>query len=162
MAWMTRRATVRLLAGAWLAAARTASGLSIATQTVGDSTWPLAPGAPMSPQRMALIDAFLKDSDGLEKSFEARTHKSDWNMPYRLFRPSTSAKAPLILYLHGSGGLGDDNLKQMQFGDWSSDVCSSDLTRRCQPCSGQKTNCCSSGHPCHGRLLLSLDRKSVV
>ena len=117
MAWMTRRAAVRLLSGAWLAAARTASGLSIAPQTTADSTWPLAPGAPTSAQRMALINVFLKDSEGLEKSFEARTHKSDWNMPYRLFRPSTSAKAPLILYLHGSGGLGDDNLKQMQFGN---------------------------------------------
>src|SRR5580658_5414637 len=116
MARMTRREAIPLLAGAWLAATRTAPGFSIAPQTA-DSRWPLAPGDPMSPQRMALIDAFLKNSDGLDKSFEARTHKSDWTMPYRLFRPATTAKLPLILYLHGSGGLGDDNLKQMEFGN---------------------------------------------
>jgi predicted peptidase len=38
-------------------------------------------------------------------------------MPYRLFRPATSGKVPLVLYLHGSGGLGDDNLKQLAFGN---------------------------------------------
>ena len=38
-------------------------------------------------------------------------------MPYRLFRPSETGKAPLILYLHGSGGLGDDNQKQLGFGN---------------------------------------------
>ena len=32
----------------------------------------------MSPERMALIEAFKKQSEGLEKKFEARTHKSDW------------------------------------------------------------------------------------
>jgi predicted peptidase len=82
-----------------------------------DPTPPLAPGAPLSPQRLALIDAFKEKSAGLEKNFEARTHKSDWVMPYRLFRPSTSEKLPLVLYLHGSGGLGDDNQKQMGLGN---------------------------------------------
>jgi predicted peptidase len=64
-----------------------------------------------------LIEAFKKRSEGLQDKFEARTHKSDWEMPYRLFRPATLRKVPLVLYLHGSGGLGDDNLKQLAFGN---------------------------------------------
>jgi predicted peptidase len=71
----------------------------------------------MSPERIALIDAFLKESEGVENAFEARTHKGEWTMPYRLFRPTASSKMPLVLYLHGSGGLGDDNVKQMAFGN---------------------------------------------
>jgi len=71
----------------------------------------------MSQERLALIEAFRKQSEGLEKKFEARTHKSDWQMPYRLFRPGTGGKVPLVLYLHGSGGLGDDNLKQLTLGN---------------------------------------------
>jgi len=71
----------------------------------------------MSPERVALIEAFKKQSEGLENKFEARTHKSDWEMPYRLFRPGTTRKLPLVLYLHGSGGLGNDNLKQLGLGN---------------------------------------------
>jgi predicted peptidase len=77
----------------------------------------LAPGAPKSAERLALIGAFLKRSEGLQNKFEAREHKSDWGMPYRLFHPETRRKAPLVLYLHGSGGLGDDNLKQLSLGN---------------------------------------------
>ena len=83
----------------------------------GGATPPLAPGAPTSPERMALIDAFRQRSDGLDKRFEARSHKSDREMPYRLFRPTASGKLPLVLYLHGSGGLGTDNEKQMGLGN---------------------------------------------
>jgi predicted peptidase len=71
----------------------------------------------MSPVRMALIEAFKKQSEGLEKKFEAQTHKSDWVMPYRLFRPEATGKVPLVVYLHGSGGLGDDNEKQLGLGN---------------------------------------------
>jgi predicted peptidase len=66
---------------------------------------------------MAPIEAFKKQSEGLEKKFEARTHKSDWVMPYRLFVPQATGKLPLVLYLHGSGGLGDDNEKQLGLGN---------------------------------------------
>lgn len=71
----------------------------------------------MSSERLALIEAFKKNSEGLQEKFEAHTHKSNWVMPYRLFRPATTAKVPLILYLHGSGGLGDDNQKQLELGN---------------------------------------------
>jgi predicted peptidase len=77
----------------------------------------LAPGAPLSPERLALIEAFKKQSEGLEKKYEPRTHKSDWVMPYRLFRPEATGRVPLVVYLHGSGGLGDDNLKQLGLGN---------------------------------------------
>lgn len=71
----------------------------------------------MSPERMVLIEAFKKQSEGLEKKFEARTYKGDWVMPYRLFRPQATGRLPLVVYLHGSGGLGDDNEKQLGLGN---------------------------------------------
>ena len=121
---ITRREAVRRLgaasAGAWLAAAKIGPNLSIAPNASAanyDPGPPLAAGAPMSPQRIALIEAFKKQSEGLEKKFEPRTHKSDWEMPYRLFRPQAAGNVPLVLYLHGSGGLGDDNLKQLGLGN---------------------------------------------
>jgi predicted peptidase len=120
---MTRREAVRLLgsasAGAWYAA-QVGVNFSSAPHAYAakhDPTPALAPGTPTSPERTALIEAFRKQSEGLDKKFEARTHKSDWVMPYRLFRPEATRKLPLVLYLHGSGGLGDDNLKQLAFGN---------------------------------------------
>ena len=84
-----------------------------------DAAPALAPGAPLSAQREALIEAFKNKSAGLPEEFEARTFKGEWNMPYRLFKPEAGAggKLPLIIYLHGSGGLGDDNQKQMGLGN---------------------------------------------
>jgi predicted peptidase len=124
MEMITRREAVRGLglvtAGAWFGTAEAGLSLSIgpnAFAASSDSTPPLVPGAPMSPERIALIDAFKKQSDGLEKKFEARAHKSEWEMPYRLYRPETTRKVPLVLYLHGSGGLGNDNLKQLGLGN---------------------------------------------
>lgn len=97
-------------AGAWLAAVAPNAHAS-----AHDFAPTLAPGAPTSPERLALVKAFKEQSEGLQNKFEPRTHKSDWEMPYRLFRPQATGKLPLMLYLHGSGGLGDDNLKQLQF-----------------------------------------------
>ena len=122
---MTRREAVRLLSSASagaLFAMQFGLNFSIAAHASAASaadvqTPPLAPGAPISPVRLALIEAFKKQSEGLEKKFEARTHKSDWVMPYRLFRPQVTGKLPLVIYLHGSGGLGDDNLKQLGLGN---------------------------------------------
>jgi predicted peptidase len=106
-------------AGAWFAASQIGLSFSTASNAFArnDSAPPLWPGAPMSPERLAVIEAFKKQSDGLEKKFEARSYKSDWTMPYRLFRPATENRVPLVLYLHGSGGLGNDNLKQLGLGN---------------------------------------------
>ena len=92
-------------------------GLARNAFAADDSTPRIAPGAPMSAERVALIYVFKTQSEGLERKFEARTYKGDWTMPYRLFRPATDRKVPLILYLHGSGGQGDDNLKQLGLGN---------------------------------------------
>jgi predicted peptidase len=121
---INRRQAIRLLtsasAGAFLTSPQLSRRLSFQPPDAaegGDPAPPLAPGAPDSPERLALIEQFRKQSDGLEKKFEPRTHKSDWTMPFRLFRPEASGKLPLVLYLHGSGGLGDDNLKQLDLGN---------------------------------------------
>lgn len=122
---MTRREAMCLLgsasAGAWLAGTQRRLNFSITPNADAaakdDSTPQLAPGVPTSPERVALIEAFKKQSDGLEKKFEARTHKSDSLMPYRLFRPEAAGKLPLVVFLHGSGGLGDDNQKQLGLGN---------------------------------------------
>ncbi len=82
-----------------------------------DPAPPLAPGAPMSRERMALIESFRRESDGVDQLFEARTYASDWVMPYRLFRPKDGGRLPLVMFLHGSGGLGTDNVKQMGLGN---------------------------------------------
>ena len=121
---MTRRKVVRLMgsASAWSLIAPMRTGFKLSTALNGiaandSATPPLAPGNPLSPERQALIETFKKRSDGLEKRFEAHTHKSDWVMPYRLFRPAATGKLPLVVYLHGSGGLGDDNEKQLGLGN---------------------------------------------
>jgi len=66
-------------AGAWIAASQIGLSVSIASNTFArnDFAPPLSPGAPMSPERLAVIEAFKKNSDGLEKKFEARSYKSD-------------------------------------------------------------------------------------
>ena len=87
------------------------------TRPQGDPIPPLAAGSPASPERVALITAFKQKSEGLEQKFEARTYKSDFVMPYRLFTPNATGRLPLVVYLHGSGGLGTDNLKQMGLGN---------------------------------------------
>lgn len=128
---MTRREAIRLLGaapvGAWLGSAKVEGAKSLASRLMAsrlseaaseDAPTPrLAPGAPTSPARTALIETFKQQSEGLEKKFEAHTRKSDWTMPYRLFRPEVAEKLPLVLYLHGSGGQGDDNLKQLGLGN---------------------------------------------
>jgi predicted peptidase len=119
---ITRRRALRPLgsasAGLWIST-RAGVHLSIVPTAWAkdDASPPLAPGAPMSPQRLALIDTFKEKSAGLEKSYEAHSYKSDWIMPYRLFRPAATGRLPLVLYLHGSGGLGDDNEKQLGLGN---------------------------------------------
>jgi len=125
MRTITRREAIRLLgtasAGAWVAAhggLDFAVGTKPSPQTTKDEqTPPLAPGAPTSPERTALIEAFKKQSDGLQNKYEARSYKGEFTMPYRLFRPEASGKLPLVVYLHGSGGLGGDNQKQLGLGN---------------------------------------------
>jgi len=120
---ISRREAVRLLGQASVGACLAGLNLThlpILSASVSnqEQTPQLAPGTPRSPQRLALIEDFKKQSEGLEKKFEGRTHKGDWEMPYRLFRPDAAGgKLPLVVYLHGSGGLGNDNAKQLGLGN---------------------------------------------
>jgi predicted peptidase len=123
---ITRREAFHLLGAAsmaaWLATRPVAQAFMASTafagETKADASLTLAPGAPSSPERLALIETFKQQSNGLEQRFEGRTYKNgDLVMPYRLFRPQTASKAPLVMYLHGSGGLGDDNEKQLELGN---------------------------------------------
>jgi predicted peptidase len=109
LARLTRRELSRLCGAVPLAA--------WAASEQHDSPAPLAPGAPTSAERTARIDAFRTEAAGLDARFEKRVHHGSWAMPYRLFRPSETGKAPLVLYLHGSGGSGDDNQKQLGLGN---------------------------------------------
>ena len=65
------------------------------------------------------------------KSYEARVFEdpSGGRLKYRLFRPAdydASKRYPLVVYLHGSGGRGDDNLKQLTGGNaWGTRLFSS-------------------------------------
>jgi len=116
----TRREMLRLLgtASALTLLRATADGMASGPATADDNRTPaLAPGTPLSPERTALIAAFKKQTEGLDTKFEARTHTSRSPMPYRLFRPEAAGTLPLVIYLHGSGGLGDDNVKQMSLGN---------------------------------------------
>ena len=113
---MTRREAAQLVAsapvGAWIA--RRGYAIPLADS---EGTPALLPGLPMSSERLALIERFRKESEGLQNKFEARTFKGDWPMPYRLFRPEAKDKLPLVVYLHGSGGQGEDNAKQLGLGN---------------------------------------------
>jgi predicted peptidase len=123
---MNRREAIRLLGSASAAGCFVAAGMragrflprDFARETPDSQGAPrLARGAPRSPERRELIERFEKQSKGLDRKYEARTHRSDWTMPYRLFRPEAPGQLPLLLYLHGSGGSGRDNLKQLGLGN---------------------------------------------
>ena len=80
------------------------------------------PDPPMSASRRARIEEFRKKAVAVTPRFEAHTFTaSDGQaMPYRLFRPAKldpARKYPLVLYLHGAGGLGADNQKQYTGGN---------------------------------------------
>jgi len=63
---------------------------------------------------------FTERSAKLDTRFESHIFQSrnGRTMPYRLFRPSEgSDKLPLVVYLHGSGGSGNDNMLQIEGGN---------------------------------------------
>lgn len=60
--------------------------------------------------------SFVKRSAKLDRRFEARIFRSSTgrSIPYRLFRPHPdSGNVPLVVYLHGGGGRGRENRKQI-------------------------------------------------
>lgn len=115
----SRRQAVSLMGSLVAAPMLAAAGCRTMDRRGRDSERPpaLASGAPLSPERMTLIEAFKAQATGLDARFEARTHSGDWAMPYRLFRPAGAGPFPLVVYLHGSGGQGSDNTRQMGAGN---------------------------------------------
>ena len=70
---------------------------------------------------LAIVPAALSAQDVVD-GFVARSFKAanGLTMPYRLFIPDAEARKkplPLVVYLHGGGGVGDDNLKQISGGN---------------------------------------------
>lgn len=66
------------------------------------------------------LEDFSLQAVRLDAKFEAHSFqgRNGRKMPYRLFRPTNgSGRLPLVLYLHGSGGLGDDNSRQVSGGN---------------------------------------------
>ncbi|MCU0276775.1 MAG: prolyl oligopeptidase family serine peptidase [Acidobacteria bacterium] len=82
----------------------------------------LLPGDPNSDERWAPIELFKKQAPPLAVLYEAGTYRDAKGevMPYRLFKPKTEPgrRYPLVLFLHGSGGSGTDNLKQLERANW--------------------------------------------
>ncbi len=89
--------------------------------TESASPQPVAdPHAPDSPERAALVQTFWDASEALSERFEAHTHtRGERVMPYRLFIPAVEPGKtyPLVIFLHGAGGRGDDNVKQYTGGN---------------------------------------------
>ena len=73
------------------------------------------------------------------EKFEERefSNSSGGRLDYRLFRPANydpSKQYPLVVYLHGAGGRGDDNLKQLTGGNaWGTRLLSSEKVQRKHP-----------------------------
>ena len=68
----------------------------------------LVPGAGLAQERGKILSPYIF------KNAKGET------LPYRLFVPQNydrKKKYPLVVYLHGGGGVGDDNLKQIQGGN---------------------------------------------
>ena len=77
------------------------------------------PHAPDSVQRQVPIEALRNKSGELARLFAPHVHANATGerMPYRLFTPARlepGRRYPLVVFLHGAGGSGTDNLKQLQ------------------------------------------------
>lgn len=96
--------------------------LILAGQLLAQVAPKLLPAAPQSDERWAPIERFKKEAPPLAALFEARTFRDSAGaeMPYRLFKPSIEPgrRYPLVLFLHGSGGSGTDNVKQLERANW--------------------------------------------
>lgn len=73
-------------------------------------------------ERRELADKLEPQLQALTKRFKAKTFRTSdgQTIPYRLFTPQPSdskKKVPLVVYLHGAGGRGKNNLKQISGGN---------------------------------------------
>jgi poly(3-hydroxybutyrate) depolymerase len=79
----------------------------------------LLPGPPDSSARWVPIEAMKEKGPGLAAAFAPHIHRNarGEEMPYRLFSPARLQPGrtyPLVVFLHGAGGSGTDNRKQLE------------------------------------------------
>jgi predicted peptidase len=79
----------------------------------------ILPQAPDSDERLVPIEALKGKGPTLAAAFapHVRQNARGESMPYRLYSPArltTGRTYPLVVFLHGAGGSGTDNLKQLQ------------------------------------------------
>ncbi len=77
------------------------------------------PDAPNSVQRSVPIEALKRQGPALASAFASHVYKNakGESMPYRLYTPARLEPGrtyPLVLFLHGAGGSGTDNIRQLQ------------------------------------------------
>jgi predicted peptidase len=75
-----------------------------------------------SDARRAAIEALERQAPSLAKAFAPHVHlsRNGERMPYRLFSPAGLVPGrtyPLVVFLHGAGGSGTDNAKQLEGGN---------------------------------------------
>jgi predicted peptidase len=81
--------------------------------------YPILPQAPESRERQVPIDSLKTRGPALAERFATHVYANakGERMPYRLFTPGRlepGRRYPLVVFLHGAGGSGRDNVKQLQ------------------------------------------------
>jgi predicted peptidase len=91
----------------------------LASTAVAQPAYGILPQAPDSHERRVPIDGLKTRGPALAQAFAPHVHSNarGERMPYRLFtpaRPEPGRRYPLVVFLHGAGGSGTDNAKQLQ------------------------------------------------
>jgi predicted peptidase len=89
------------------------------TAAAAQSQYGILPLDPNSAERLAPIEALKSKGPGLAEAFTRHVFRNSKGerMPYRLFTPArldAGRTYPLVVFLHGAGGSGTDNVKQLQ------------------------------------------------
>jgi predicted peptidase len=92
---------------------------ALASTAPAQPAYGILPQAPDAHERQVPIDSLRTRGPALAQAFAPHVHSNarGERMPYRLFtpaRPEPGRRYPLIVFLHGAGGSGADNLKQLQ------------------------------------------------
>jgi predicted peptidase len=101
------------------ALAAAAAVVVLASTAAAQPAYGILPQAPDSRDRQAPIDAVRRQGAALAQAFAPHMHSNakGERMPYRLFTPARlepGRRYPLVVFLHGAGGSGADNAKQLQ------------------------------------------------
>jgi predicted peptidase len=93
--------------------------LLVATLVAAQADQGVLPLDPQSDARWVPIEAIKAQGPALAEAFTRHVYRSEAaeEMPYRLFTPAPLEKNrsyPLLVFLHGAGGGGTDNVRQLQ------------------------------------------------